>query len=138
MAIEKLIEKAAEKEIKENLNPNEKLLKDNPVINEVQDSAKLVPDIENAIKISELDVAKNYFMSIGDAEKLKALEGVDEAKRAEAFMEAKEKSVEISDETLKESIEIEDKLNSKKQISFGSYDLFRRRKCEMGKYPMSM
>lgn len=132
MAIEKLLEEVGKEIAKETLDPNEKLLKESVGLSEAKEAVKIAPDVESAVKISELDAAKNYFTGIGDTEKLNALEGTDEVKKEEALMEAKEKSAEV-----REAAKVEDKLNGKSDVSFGSYILFRERKCKEGRYPTS-
>ena len=136
MAVEKLLEEVGKEIIKENLSPNEKLLKENIMPDDIKKSVKLVADIESIIKISELDAAKNYFASVGDTEKLKALESSDVAKRAEALMEANEKKVtEMLEKYTDANVEINEKFNQRKDVSFAGYDTQRRRKCYDSKSP---
>lgn len=132
MAGEIMLKKALELAAKtEKLNPNEKLLKE-------ASAFETKPGVEKAsftetdivlLKNAEIEAAKNYFADIGDTEKLNALEGADEAKKAEVLAEASEKSpecfqrsqdvkkLEDKNEVL-ENVQIDRFLNQRSEVSF--------------------
>ncbi|MBQ2842597.1 MAG: hypothetical protein IJE72_06130 [Clostridia bacterium] len=94
VAMKKLMENC----VKIALSPNEKLIKSTlsqikPTVNISKKITDRVPDGLSAEKREEIKMAKEYFRGINDIEKLKALEGTDELKKAEALMEAKEKKL---------------------------------------------
>ena len=95
----KLVEAAIKDAMKKKaLSPNEKLAK--ATENKVKTAVKTPENITDAVKAekaAEINAAKSYFKGINDNEKLKALEGTNEFKKAEALMEAREKSAKALD-----------------------------------------
>ena len=120
MKLEKIIEAA----VKEKDNPCEKLFNEKSGFKPeaIKAAENLTPDIAKATVLNETEVARKYFASIGDTEKLKALEGTDEVKKAEALMEAGEKCPELS-QLMKESHENLIKKNDGNVSFSGSLDV---------------
>ena len=119
----KLIEAAIKEKIKNKaLSPDEKLIKSSKnKIKPVVKASENIIDSVKAEKAAEINAAKNYFKGINDTEKLKALEGTNELKKAEALMEAREKSAKSLDNSNKifDGIKVDKRLNPEKDVSFG-------------------
>lgn len=132
MAGEIMLKKALELAAKtEKLNPNEKLLKEASAFETKSGAEKafLAEADIISLKNAEIEAAKNYFAGIGDTEKLNALEGADEAKKAEVLAEASEKSPECFERSREvkkledknevlENVQIDRFLNQKSDVSF--------------------
>lgn len=104
MLFEKFIETAVKDEIKkEVLSPNEKLIAEGKNVFDIPKNGinKAESYIENLqqVKKQKIEMAKAYFAGIGDIDKVEALEGTDEIKKAQALMEAEEKTNDLFKET---------------------------------------
>ena len=98
-----MLSEVAMKKLMENctkiaLSPSEKLIKSTlsqikSTVNIPEKITDRLSDGLSAEERAEIKMAKDYFKGINDKEKLKALEGTDELKKAEALMEAREKKL---------------------------------------------